>query len=194
MAFPITLCLGCILWLYSRIGIYFLKKLTLQIIFFTLAGGLRKRISTYKQSLLTSEKKRKSGRSRERRISACGLLKNEWFFLVPFRHGIFYILYQISPDIGPWWFEGASVCIVVWLLPVWLSPCLKEVQWHVFTVYTIGLGGSGLLRVVAKGKSDLHLDFLLGVANANANGKICNSGTLILNVNTSICNRLDWAW
>ena len=74
MAFPITLCLGCILWLYSRIGIYFLKKLTLQIIFFTLAGGLRKRISTYKQSLLTSEKKRKSGRSRERQISTCGLL------------------------------------------------------------------------------------------------------------------------
>ena len=149
MAFSITLCLGCILWLYSRIGIYFLTKLTPRINFlshwlqvvtdFTLAGGLRKRMSTYKQSLLTSEKKRKSGRSRERRISTWGLLENEGFFLVPFRQWIFYILHQISPDIGPWWFEGASVCIVVWLLLVWLSPCLKEVQWHVFTVYTIGL-------------------------------------------------------
>ena len=37
--------------------------------------------------------------------------------------------------------------------------------------------------VLAKGKCDLHLDFLLGVANKN--GKICNSGTVILNVNTS---------
>lgn len=150
MAFSITLFLGCILWLYSRIGIYFLTKLTLRINFlshwlqvvtdFTLAGGLRKRMSTYKQSLLTSEKKRKSGRSRERRILTWRLLESEGFFLVPFRQGILYILHQISPDIGPWWFEGTwSVCIVVWLLLVWLSTCLKEGQWHVFTVYPTGL-------------------------------------------------------